>query len=311
VTNKFVNQMDNVYMIDTEMFGFPNFNAAYIVAGKEIALIDTGAPLSLEIVREGIKKQGFAIKDISSIFITHCEHPDHAGNVGSLLKENTKAKVYINQIGAIQLTNPEIEDANRRAILPEHMAARFGKMVPVDPACMQFLKDGEQFDLGNGEKLKVIFAPGHQPSGIVIYEEKNKGLFINDLCGLYLADVGASWMFTPYSSDVIKARESLQQVRKLPINRLYLGHFGFNEKPQEIIQGALDLIQKLLDIGAACVKEGKENDIAPRVWKNRLAPELEKIKAGRGGAFYEYVSQELTPSLSQAFAKYYLGALKK
>ncbi len=307
---KFVNKMDNIYMIDTHMFGFPNFNAAYIVAGKEIALIDTGAPLSLDIVREGIRKQGFSIQDISYIFITHCEHPDHAGNVGSLLKENSKAKVYINQIGAIQLTNPEIEDANRRAILPEKMAARFGKMVPVDPARIQYLKDGDQFDIGNGEKLQVIFAPGHQPSGIVIYESKNKGLFINDLCGLYLADVGASWIFTPYSSDVVKARESLKKVMNLPLTRLYLGHFGFSEKPREIIQGALDKIQKLLDISATCVKEGKEGEIAARVWNNRLAPELEKIKSGRGGTFYEYVSQELTPSMSQAFAKYYLSTQK-
>ncbi len=310
MTYSFVNQMNNVYLIDTHMFGFPNFNAAYIVAGKEIALIDTGAPLSLEIVREGIKKHGFSIPDISHIFITHCEHPDHAGNVGSLLKENLKARVYINEIGAIQLTNPKIEDANRRAILPEKMAERFGKMVPVSPARLQYLKDGDQFDLGNGEKLKVIFAPGHQPSGIVIYEEKNKGLFINDLCGLYLADVGASWIFTPYNSDVIKARESLKKIMSLPVTRLYLGHFGFNEKPQEIIQGALDKIQKLLDIGAECVKEGKENEIASRVWKERMAPELEKIKSGRGGAFYDYVSQELTISMSQAFAKYYLATQK-
>jgi glyoxylase-like metal-dependent hydrolase (beta-lactamase superfamily II) len=298
-------------MIDTHMFGFPNFNSAYIVAGKEIALVDTGAPLSLDLVREGIKKHGFAIQDISYIFVTHCEHPDHAGNVGSLLKENVKAKVYINRIGAIQLTNPEIEDANRRAILPEKMAARFGKMVPVNPSRIQYIKDGDQFDLGNGEKLKIIFAPGHQPSGIVIYEEKNKGLFINDLCGLYLADVDASWVFTPYGSDVVQASESLKKIMDLPIARLYLGHFGFCDKPQEVMRGALDKIQKLLDIGAACVKEGREQEIAARVWSNRLAPELEKIKVVRGGSFYDYVSQELTLSMSQAFAKYYLEIRKR
>lgn len=306
----FVNRIDNIYMVDTHMFGFPNFNAAYIVAGKDIALIDTGAPLSLDIVREGIKKHGFSIQDISYIFITHCEHPDHAGNAGSILKENSKAQVYINPTGAIQLTNPEIEDAKRREILPGKMADRFGKMVPIDSSRIQYLKDGDQFDLGYGEKLRVIFTPGHQPSGIVIYEEKNKGLFINDLCGLYLADVEASWIFTPYGSDVVKARESLERVMSLPLTRLYLGHFGFCDKPQEIIQGALDMIQRLLDIGAACMEENKESEIASRVWSDRLVPELEKIRIGRGGTFYEYVSQELTPSMSQAFAKYYLSTRK-
>lgn len=304
---RYAEKFDNVYMIDTHMFGFPQFNAAYIVAGKEVALIDTGAPLSLDIVRHGIKRHGFAIDDISYIFITHCEHPDHSGNVGSFLKENTRAKVYINPIGAVYLTNPEIEHAKRKAILPEKMAARFGEMVPVPPSRLYHLKDGEQFDLGNGEKLKVIFTPGHQPSGLVVFEEKNRGLFINDLAGLYLADVGASWVFTPYNSDVLKARESLKKVIDLPIARLYLGHFGICDKPREVIQGALDKIQKLLDIGEQCVKEGKAGEIAHRVRSTLLVPELEKIKATRGmGGFYDYLSNELTPSLAAAFASYYV-----
>jgi hypothetical protein len=58
------------------------------------------------------------------------------------------------------------------------MAARFVEMVPVPPSRIEHLSDGDTFDLGNGERLKIIFSPGHQPSGIVILEEKNKGLFI-------------------------------------------------------------------------------------------------------------------------------------
>ena len=42
---EYLERLDNVYVIDTHMFGFPHFNAAYIVAGREVALIDPGAPL--------------------------------------------------------------------------------------------------------------------------------------------------------------------------------------------------------------------------------------------------------------------------
>ena len=297
---------DNVYMIDTHMFGFPQFNAAYILAGKEVALIDTGAPLSDEIVRAGIKKHGFSIQDISHIFITHCEHPDHSGNVGSLLRDNEKAQVYINPIGAVHLTNPEIEDAKRKAILPPQMAARFGTMIPVPESRIHNLKDGEQFDLGNGETLKVMFTPGHQPSGFVVFEEKNKGIFINDLAGLYLADTGSSWVFTPYNSDVIKARESLKKLIDMPVAKLYLGHFGICDQPVEIIQGALNKIQRLLDIGEKCVKEGRKEDIAATIISTILTPELEKIRVTRGGSFYEYLKNELAVSMSEAFARYYL-----
>jgi glyoxylase-like metal-dependent hydrolase (beta-lactamase superfamily II) len=303
---RYAQRAGNVYMIDTQMFGFPHFNSAYIVAGKEVALIDTGAPLSAEIVRNAVKKHGFSIKDIAYIFVTHCEHPDHAGNVGRFIKENTKAKVYINPAGAEYLTKPEIEDAKRKSILPAKMAARFGEMLPVPESRLYHLKDGEQFDLGNGENLKAIFTPGHQPSGIVIWEARNGGLFINDLAGLYLADAGASWVFTPYNSDIIKARESLNKIIDLPMNRLYLGHFGICDKPLEIIRRALDKIQLLLDIAEKCVKEGKKDEIAITVFDTLLVPELEKIKAAGRTSLYKYVSRELTPSMADAFARYYL-----
>ncbi len=86
----FFERLDNVHVIDTRMFGFPKYMSAYIVAGKETVLVDTGFPAQLETVRAGIKTLGFSVADISRIFITH-SHPDHSGNAGSLLRENQKA----------------------------------------------------------------------------------------------------------------------------------------------------------------------------------------------------------------------------
>ena len=45
---KYTDRVDNVYVIDTKMFGFDRYNAAYIVKGKEIVLIDTGLPNQIE-----------------------------------------------------------------------------------------------------------------------------------------------------------------------------------------------------------------------------------------------------------------------
>ena len=73
-----VDRADNVYLIDTKMFNFNRYCAAYLVVGKEIALIDTGLPNQLETVRAGIQAHGFSISDISHIFITHA-HTDHCG----------------------------------------------------------------------------------------------------------------------------------------------------------------------------------------------------------------------------------------
>ena len=300
----YAERADNVYMIDTRMFGFDRFNSGYIVVGKEVALIDTGVPTSIDLVRTAIKKHGVAIEDISYIFITHCEHPDHSGNAGILLKENSKAKVYINPVGSEYLTAPSIESAKRKKMLSAKMAARFGEIVPVPPSRIQYLNDGDVFDLGNGEKLRIIFAPGHQPSGIVILEEKNMGLFINDLIGQYFADANASLILTPYRSDVKQAMESLRKVMDIPVTKLFLGHFGICDKPKEVMQRALDGMQRLLDIGAKCVEERKPEEIASRVLAS-VMPEVEKLGVARGESLYQYMGQELVPSMSRAFAEYY------
>ena len=301
-------QVDNVYVIDTNMFGFPHYQSSYLIEGKKIALIDTGLPSQLDAVRSGINKHGFSISDISKIFLTHCEHPDHAGNVGTFVKENPNIEVYINPVGLEYLTNPSIENENRKRVMLPQMAARFGEQLPVSCSQIRFLKDGEVFDMGNKVKLKVKFAPGHQPSGLIIFEEKNKGLFINDLVGNYLADADFSLILTPPRSDVIKTRETLINLINMPITRLYLGHYGISNNPRAVIQRALDGIQRIMDIAEQCVREGKPEQIEPRVLASKM-PELEKLRKTRGETLYEYIRDELITHHSTYFAQYYLKLL--
>ncbi len=169
---KYRMRANNVYVIDTKMFGFERYSSCFLVKGKELALIDTGMPNQYEDLRAGFKAHGFSLGDISYIFVSHCEHPDHAGNVGNIMKENLRAKVYINPLGREYLTDPSIEDARRRAELPPKMADRFGTMTPVPASRIEHLKDGDMVDLGNGEKLKIIFSPGISRADWLFWKRK-------------------------------------------------------------------------------------------------------------------------------------------
>jgi glyoxylase-like metal-dependent hydrolase (beta-lactamase superfamily II) len=231
---KFAERAGNVYLIDAKMFGFEHYCSAYIVEGKEIALVDAGLANQYEALCDGIKKHGFSISDISSIFVTH-GHSDHCGNVAPLLRENPRIKVYIHPAGEKRLTDPAGETAKLKGLLLPKMIARFGEMEPVPSSRITYLHDGDVFDLGNGEKLRIIFAPGHQPSGVVILEEKNMGLFINDLVGNYFEDADVSIILTPYDSDVKQAMESLKKLMDMPVTRLFLGHFGISDNPKKVI----------------------------------------------------------------------------
>jgi hypothetical protein len=50
----------NIFVIDTKMFDFDKYMSAYIVSGKEIALIDTGLPTQIDAVRAGIESHGIS-----------------------------------------------------------------------------------------------------------------------------------------------------------------------------------------------------------------------------------------------------------
>ncbi len=307
---QYQDKFENVYMIDTHMFGFAQYMSIYLIKGKELALIDTGNPRQLEYVRAGIKAHGFSISDISYIFITHCEHPDHTGNIGVFVKENPNIKVFINPVGLEFLTHPEIEANQRKKVLPPQQAARFGVMEPVPHSCIQYLKDNDVFDLGNGERLKIFFTSGHQPSGLVILEEKNQGLFINDLVGLYLPDADLSMVLTSDRSDVPQITRSLKTYMDIPLERLFVGHFGIQANPQKVMQRTLDNMQNLMDIAAQCMKEGKPEEIEPRVYAYRIA-EAEKLKTTRGKDLYDYIRLELSPHQAKVFSEFYLNLHRK
>jgi glyoxylase-like metal-dependent hydrolase (beta-lactamase superfamily II) len=287
------------------MFDFENYQSAYLVEGKELALIDTGLPNQYETVRRGIAKHGFSIMDIDHIFITHCEHPDHSGNAGNIVRDNRKAKLHIHPAGAICLTDPSIEEKKRKAKLKPQMATRFGTMIPVPQERIETVNDGDTFNLGNDVKLRIIYAPGHQPSGFVVYEEKHNGLFINDLVGNYFPDANDFILtLNPYGAEVKKAMESLRMLKKLPIRRLFLGHFGIHEEPQKVIDRALADMQQLMDIGQECLAAGKPEEIIPRVLAHKM-PETEKLKLARGNELYEYTRDELNTHHAEAFSEYY------
>jgi len=306
----FPKRADNVYVIDSYGFSLEHHSSCFIVEGKEIAMVDTGLPKQIDKVRAGMKEHGFSSSDISYIFVTHPEHADHGGNVGTFVKENPRIKVYINPIGLEYLTDPLMDSAKRKEVTPPEVAAQVGESVPVPRSNIEFLKDGDEFDIGNGEKLSIMFTAGHQPSGLVIFEEKNKGLFINDIVGDYLADADFLQVLTPPGSDVVKSIEILEKLVDMPIKMLYLGHYGIYDKPKELMLRSLDGFRKLMAIAAQCIEEGKPEEIESRIFASKL-PEIEKLRKTRGETVFQFTKDVPASIYSKNFAKYYLDLIKK
>jgi glyoxylase-like metal-dependent hydrolase (beta-lactamase superfamily II) len=219
------------------------------------------------------------------------------------LRECPETMVYVHPLGSENLTDPSVAQALRKKFYNPAMFARFSDMEPVPPSRIRYFSDNDLFDLGEGVTLKVLFAPGHQPDGVVLLEEKRGGLFINDLVGNCLQDVDAHYALNPLKSDHELAIDSLRRLMDLPVSRLYMGHFGISDRPKHIMTRAIEVMQELLDIGSRFVREGTPEKIADKVLEFTM-PELDKLRPVMGEDMYRYASQEHMPSQAKIFTDY-------
>jgi glyoxylase-like metal-dependent hydrolase (beta-lactamase superfamily II) len=297
-------RLDNVCHIDVRMLGFAGYCSAYLVAGGKVALIDTGPGSSAEVVRAGILKHGFSLKDITCIIISHI-HFDHSGSTGILLKEMPKAEVFVHSRGVKHLIDPSIMIDYTKRQLGGKFASLFGDLLPVPASRVHGLSGGEVIDLGKGERLKIIFTPGHSTSSISILEEKNNGIFVGDAPGMYLAKENVHIIPSPLGFDLRQAMESLKMLLEIPAKRLFLGHFGICNTPKEILKMALKNMRRYLDIASEIVEKSKapEELIKCIVAENSSA--IAQFKHRKDG-LYEYFTEDLIPAWAKGFAHYYM-----
>lgn len=299
-------QLNNVYVIDTMMFGYAHYMSAYLIKGKELALVDTGMPEHLDDVLRGIEAAGFRVEDIRYIFLTHCEHPDHSGNAASILELAPNAKVYINPVGEKNLLDPGIEHRERMKTLPEKMWNRFVLPKPTPREKIVLLEDGQEFDLGDGTKLKVKFTSAHQPSGLIIFDIRNNGLFASDLTGNYFADCGYHIPLHPPKSQFFIEYELLEELIKNPPAHMYLGHFGIIKDGPGHIRMCLERMRWMIEQGEKCISEGNADKIAEVIKRRNLQAAEDLLKRG-DQKLYDYARIEHIPPQAQTFADIFLS----
>lgn len=225
------------------------FVFAYIVVGRELAIIDTGAAGSQQPLVEALAALGKTPADVAWVVNTH-EHPDHIGGNG-FFEEQAHPKFACHAHAVRWIENLDVQYRERPVY-------DFYKLTGQAIRVTQRLQDGDEIDFGDGVRLQVLFTPGHSPGSMSLFDTQEGVLISADL----LQPVGG----LPLYSDLKATRESLRRVLQVAeVKKLYCSH---NERPyarDEIpaaIQSSLDYLDRMDEAVHAAVKH-LPDDAAP------------------------------------------------
>jgi glyoxylase-like metal-dependent hydrolase (beta-lactamase superfamily II) len=94
------------------------------------------------------------------------------------------------------------------------------------------LKDGQKFNLGGGEVLKILETPAHTPGEVVVLDEKNKIVFSGDAVGS-----GQVWLQCVPTSPINVYYNSVCRLEKVMkkghFTDIYCGHQGWLPSTQK------------------------------------------------------------------------------
>jgi glyoxylase-like metal-dependent hydrolase (beta-lactamase superfamily II) len=193
--------------------GGKNFDSnIYLIIDKTIALIDAGAGMNFETVKQNLSKFNLKPNDIELLINTHC-HYDHIGGDHDFVQA-AGCEVCIHELEA---------DMLRKGDSIVTCADMFGeKLGPIDVT--RELREEDKIELGE-LTLRVLHTPGHTAGSTCLYEPKQRLLFSGDT--IFSDGVGRTDMPT---GDAATLHNSIEGLLKLDVQTIYPGHGPLVEK---------------------------------------------------------------------------------
>jgi glyoxylase-like metal-dependent hydrolase (beta-lactamase superfamily II) len=234
---------NKIAIIDTEALGKPRVVAAYLVSGKERALIDMGYRSSSEVVIRDLENEGLGPDNLDYLLPTHV-HLDHSGSCGSLAKHFPRAAVHVHPIGEPHLIDPTRLVQGVRELFGEDLARRYGLPEPISKERVRIIGDDESIDLGGGVVLRCAWTPGHASHHLSYALEDTGVMFTGDAVGVTYPDFPTLVPTTPPPSfNLDKAIESINRVLELSPAQLCTPHFGIlNDAKEKLVENVRVLL---------------------------------------------------------------------
>jgi glyoxylase-like metal-dependent hydrolase (beta-lactamase superfamily II) len=207
-----------VHEIDTRHLGNDRVIAAH---QRDDVIVDPGPASALDNWLDELAEPPRAL------LLTHI-HLDHAGATGVLVRRYPHLRVYVSEVGAPHLIDPErLLRSAGRLYGPENMRTLWGEVAPVPAANVVALAGGEEV-----EGMRVEHTPGHAGHHVCYFDLEHGDAFVGDMAGVRVPPAELTVAPTPPPEIDVKAwLESIDRIEAMAPARLRLTHFGAADEP--------------------------------------------------------------------------------
>jgi glyoxylase-like metal-dependent hydrolase (beta-lactamase superfamily II) len=217
---------DQVSIIDTMALGRPGVVAAYLLSGKECALIDMGYQSSAKSVIDDLEENGLGADNIDYLLPTHV-HLDHSGGCGSLAEKFVNASIRVHPKGMPHLADPSKLWVGAGELFGARLMERYGKPQPIARSRLREVSNNEEISLGGGLTLRSLWTPGHASHHLSYELEGTGSVATGDAVGMIYPNVPVLVPTTPPTSfNLPLAIGSMERIRDIRPTRLLTPHYG-------------------------------------------------------------------------------------
>jgi glyoxylase-like metal-dependent hydrolase (beta-lactamase superfamily II) len=222
-------------------------------------LIDPGPASRLPTVLEAL--DGLVPK---AVLLTHI-HLDHAAATGALARIYPELQVYVHEIGAPHMIDPDRLIASATRLYGDQMETLWGTFEPVPQDRLIALRGGETLTFDGVGSFEVAYTPGHAKHH-VCYLHEDAIAFVGDVGGVRITPTAPVVAPTPPPDiDLERWQESIELVAGWKPELICYTHFGSSS----------DVDDHLNELASRLDRWGKAaKDRSLEEWKDTILAEL-------------------------------------